>query len=157
MIESTVQNAAIEWLQNLGYSHKEGKSLRRDLKKVVLEDDLLSFLRSTYPELPDMAIVEAMAAFTQHEGMDVAHRNRDFHRKMTQGIDISWKDARGKEYAKHIYPINFSDPNKNSFVCADEVSIMGKNNRRCDLLIFINGLPLVVFEFKNAFDAKVGC
>lgn len=155
MIESTVQNAAIEWLQNLGYIHQEGKSLQRDLKKVVLEDDLRAFLQSSYPELPKMAIAEAMAAFTQHEGMDVAHRNRDFHRKMTQGIAISWKDAQSKEYARHIYPINFAEPKANRFVCADEVSIVGRNNRRCDLLIFINGLPLVVFEFKNAFDAKL--
>ncbi|MCZ4694584.1 type I restriction endonuclease subunit R [Ancylomarina euxinus] len=156
MIESTVQNAAIEWLQNLGYRHQEGNSLQRELKKVVLEDDLRAFLQSTYPELPATAISEALSAFTQHEGMDVDHRNRDFHRKMTQGIAISWKDAQDKEYARHIYPINFAEPDKNSFVCADEVKIEGKNNRRCDLLIFINGLPVVVFEFKNAFDANVG-
>ncbi len=156
MIESTVQNAAIEWLQNLGYIHQPGKLLKRDLKKVVLEDDLKAFLQNTYPELPASAIAETMAVFTQHEGMDVDNRNHDFHRKMTQGIDISWKDAQGKEYAKHIYPINFDAPKKNRFVCADEVSIVGRNNRRTDLLIFINGLPVVVFEFKNAFDAKVG-
>jgi len=156
MIEITVQKAAIECLEYLGYTRREGNSLKRDLKKVVLEDDLRSFLLRTYPGLPATAINEAMATFTQHEGMDMDHRNRDFHRKLTQGVSITWKDAHGKEQARHIYPINFKEPDKNTFVCADEVTIIGKNTRRTDLLIYINGLPLVVFEFKNMFDVVVG-
>jgi len=156
LIEITVQKAAIEMLQELGYNHIEGNSLKRDLKKVVLEEDLRAFLQSTYSNVPATAINEAMALFTQHEGMDLDHRNRDFHRKLTQGVDISWKDAHGNEQAKHVYPINYKAPNKNTFVVADEVTIIGKNTRRTDLLIYINGLPVIVFEFKNMFDKEVG-
>lgn len=156
MIEITVQKAAIECLQDLGYIHQEGNSLKRDLKKVVLEDDLRHFLQSTYKGVPATAINEAMAAFTQHEGMDLDHRNRDFHRKLTQGVSITWKDSHGKEQARHIYPINYEEPKQNKFVCADEVTIVGKNTRRTDLLIYINGLPLIVFEFKNMFDPEIG-
>ena len=156
--ESTAQNAAIEWLVALGYSHHEGNSLARDLKKVVLEDELRTFLKRTYPSLPATALNDAFAQFTQHEGMDTAHRNRNIHRKVTQGIDVSWKDAKGKEFAQHLYPINYQpgQTNQNSFICSDEVTIVGKNTRRTDLLIFINGLPLVVFEFKNPFLQEVG-
>nr|WP_319998411.1 type I restriction endonuclease subunit R [uncultured Draconibacterium sp.] len=156
MLEHTVQNAAIEWLQNLGYVHQEGNSLNRDLKKVVLEDDLRTFLQNTYTGVPATAINDAMAAFTQHEGMDLDYRNRDFHRKMTQGFSVTWKDAKGNEQARHIYPINYREPEKNKFICADEVTIIGKNTRRTDLLIFINGIPVIVFEFKNMFDKEVG-
>jgi type I restriction enzyme R subunit len=156
MIEITVQNAAIEYLKDLGYQHKEGNSLNRDLKKVVLEDELRNFLVSTYRDVPATAINEAMANFTQHSGMDLDHRNRDFHRKLTQGISVSWKDKNGKELAKHIYPINYREPEQNQFICSDEVKVIGKNSRRADLVIFINGLPLIVFEFKNMFDAEVG-
>ena len=155
MIEITVQKAAIEWLQALGYTHQEGNSLKRELKKVVLEDDLRAFLQTTYADVPATAINEATTAFTQHAGMDLDHRNRDFHRKLTQGVSVTWKDAQGKEQAKHMYPINYLEPQKNSFICADEVPIVGKNNRRTDLLIYINGLPLIVFEFKNMFDHEV--
>ena len=102
MIELTVQKAAIESLQELGYIHKEGNSLLRDLKKVVLEADLQTFLKNNYPGVPETAINEAMALFTQHEGMDLDHRNRDFHRKLTQGVSITWKDPHGKEQARHI-------------------------------------------------------
>ncbi len=154
--ELTVQKAAIEWLQNLGYTHQEGNSLTRDLKKVVLEESLLHFLQRTYPDVPPTALYDALAIFTQHEGMEIDYRNRDFHRNMTQGISISWKDVHGKEFARHIYPINYDTPEANEFICADEVTIIGKNTRRADLVIYINGLPVVVFEFKNMFDAEVG-
>ena len=156
MIELTVQKAAIECLQELGYEHREGNSLNRGLKKVVLEEDLRDFLTTTYHDVPATAINEALSAFTQHEGMDLDHRNRDFHLKMTQGVSISWKDASGKEQARHLYPINYKEPEKNTFLSADEVKIIGKNSRRTDLLIYINGLPLIVFEFKNMFDPQVG-
>jgi len=155
LLEHTVQRAAIEWLEALGYTYHEGNSLKRDLKKVVLEDELRGFLQRSYPHVPPTAINEVMAMFTHHAAMDVDHRNREFHLKLSQGIDISWKDANGNEKAEHIYPINYAQPEKNSFICADEVTIIGKNTRRTDLLIFINGLPLVVFEFKNPFDANV--
>ena len=155
--ESTVQNAAIEWLQALGYQHQVGNALdRKDLKKVVLENDLRAFLRTNYIGLPPAVIDEAIAIFTQHEGMEVAYRNHDFHKKMTQGVTISWKDAQGREYAEHIYPFNYLDVSKNKFCCVDELTIIGRNTRRTDLLIFINGLPIIFFEFKNPFDATVG-
>ena len=156
MKEITVQSAAIEWLQSLGYTHQEGNALERDLKKVVLEANLRRFLSATYPDVPPTAINEAVATFTQQEGMDVDYRNRSFHLKMTQGISVSWKDKSGKEQAKHIYPINYNEPEKNEFLCVDELTIVGKNTRRTDLLIYINGLPIVVFEFKNWFDQEVG-
>ncbi|MBD1261997.1 type I restriction endonuclease subunit R [Maribacter polysiphoniae] len=154
--EHTAQNAAIAWLKELGYTHIPGNALDRDLKKVVLETEFNNFLKTTYPEVPETARNEAFAQFTQHEGMEVAYRNRDFHRKLTQGMAIAWKDAQGNEKAKHLYPIDYAHPQNNSFIVADEVSIVGKNSRRTDLLIFINGLPLVVFEFKNPFDSTVG-
>ncbi|WP_282144256.1 type I restriction endonuclease subunit R [Cellulophaga baltica] len=154
--EHTAQNAAIAWLKSLGYNHIPGNALERDLKKVVLENELKNFLKTTYPNIPETARNEAFAQFTQHEGMEVAYRNQDFHRKLTQGIDIAWKDAEGNEKAKHLYPIDYKHPENNSFIVSDEVSIVGKNSRRTDLIIFINGLPLIVFEFKNPFDSTVG-
>lgn len=156
MQEYLVQQAAIEWLQALGYTYQEGNSLKRDLRKVVLQDELRGHLQRNYPHVPATALNEAFALFTQHEGMDLQHRNREFHRKFTQGVDITWKDAQGNEKAEHLYPINYAEPEKNSFLCADEVTFIGKNKRRTDLLIYINGLPLIVFEFKNPFDANVG-
>jgi len=156
LLESTIEKAAIEWLENLGYTYQPGNGLQRDLKKVVLEDELRSYLTKTYPELPATAVNEALAHFTQQTGMDLHYRNREFHLKLSKGISVSWKDEDGKEKAKHIYPINYDSPELNSFICSNQVVILGKNRRIPDLIIFINGLPLVVFEFKNMFDQEVG-
>lgn len=156
LLEHTVQTAAIDWLKEQGYDHREGNSLDRDLKKVVLDDALKNHLHRSYPDVPQTALNEAFHSFTQHQGMDVHYRNWDFHKKLTQGIDISWKDGDGKEYAKHVYPIDYQNPENNSFICSDEVTVIGKNKRRADLVIFINGLPLVLFEFKNLYNKDTG-
>jgi len=121
MIEITVQKAAIECLQTLGYTHSEGNSLKRDLKKVVLEEDLRGFLEKTYKDVPATAINEAMAAFTQHAGMDLDHRNRDFHLKMTQGVSISWKDASGKEISTGKYMAVWEKRN-GKYICVRDIS-----------------------------------
>ena len=144
--ELTVQKAAIEWLQELGYSYVEGSQLNRDLKKVVLEEVVRYHLEKSYPQLPPTAVNDAMAAFTQHQGMDLDYRNRDFHLKLTKGVPISWKDKDGREQAVQVYPVNYQDPKANTFHCAEEVSVVGKNNRRADLIIFINGLQWKHYE-----------
>ncbi len=156
LLESTLEKAAIEWLEALGYRYRHGNELPRELKKVVLEEELRLFITKTYPELPETAVNEALSVFLQQTGMDVHYRNREFHLKLSKGISITWKDAEGKEKAKHIYPINFEEPEKNSFVCSNQMVIVGKNKRIPDLIIYINGLPLIVFEFKNMFDQEVG-
>lgn len=154
LLELTIQRSAITWLQQLGYTYVPGSEQDRDLRKVVLENRLRSFLTETYSELPETVINEAVAAFTQHQGMDVHNRNREFHLKCTKGLAVSWKDKNGKEFARHIYPINYNEPLKNDFLCVDEVTTVGKNKRRPDLILYINGLPLVIFEFKNMWDAN---
>lgn len=154
--EITVENAAIQWLQELGYSYKPGKELNREHKKAALKDDLFRFLCENYSHVPETVLEEATSIFLTQSGMDVDTRNREFHLKLTKGISLSWKDKEGKEYAEHIYPINYDEPEKNSFICSNQVVIIGKNRRIPDLIIYINGLPLIVFEFKNMFDNDTG-
>ena len=154
--EITVENAAIEWLQKLGYSYKPGKELIREPKKAALKEDLFQFLSANYSHVPTTVLEEVATIFLTQTGMDLDTRNREFHLKMTKGISLSWKDKNDKEFAEHFYPINFNEPEKNSFICANQVVIIGKNTRKPDLIIYINGLPLVVFEFKNMYDSDTG-
>lgn len=154
--ELTVENAAIEWLLDLGYSYKHGKELNKEDKKAALASELFEFLKQNYPSIPEDVLEEATGTFLTQSGMDVHTRNREFHLKLTKGISVTWKDKHGKEYAEHIYPIDFKHPEKNSFICSNQVVIVGKNRRIPDLIIYINGLPLIVFEFKNMFDQDAG-
>lgn len=140
LIENTVEQAAIQWLEDQGYRYLPGPDIERPIKQVVLPDILRNFLRKTYVDIPQTALEEAQAQFTHPEGQDLHYRNRDIHRKITMGIDITWK-VQGKDKAAHLYPINFENPENNDFLCVNQFSIEGKNVRRPDLIIFINGLP----------------
>ncbi|OFZ01680.1 MAG: type I restriction-modification system endonuclease, partial [Bacteroidetes bacterium RIFOXYC12_FULL_35_7] len=161
LVESNVELAAIEWFESLGYTYVHGSdnSLRGDLganktllKKVVLESKLKSFIDSKYNHIPETARKEALSRFILNEGIELDYRNRDFHIKLSKGVDISWKDKEGKEFSEHVYAIDFENILNNEFLCVNQFSIEGKNNRRPDLIIFINGLSVALFEFKNMFD-----
>lgn len=150
--EATIEQATIDWLEDLGYTHKVGTAITHHPKDVVLKDELLAFIQKTYPQLPADMQALAVAEFTNNVGADLEHRNRSFHLKCTKGIDLNYEDAQGNEKAVHVYPIDFNNPENNSFWAVNQFSITGKNKRRPDIIIYINGLPLVLFELKNWYD-----
>ncbi len=154
LVESDIELAAIEWLTQLGYRYAEGAELHRSLKKVVLEDALEHFLLKKYAHLPDKVIQQAKQDFLYNKGADLHARNHAFHLKLSKGIDVDWKDEQGREHFEHVYCIDYDNVNNNDFLIVNQFSIEGRNNRRPDLIIFINGIPVVLFEFKNLFDAE---
>lgn len=150
--EATIEKATIEWLQDLNYTHKDGAAIVHNPKEVVLKDQLLTFIQQRYPQLPKDMQQLAVAEFTNNVGADLEHRNRTFHLKLTNGIDVDYEDSQGREKAAHIYPIDFDTPENNTFWVVSQFSVTGKNKRRPDLIVYINGLPLIVFELKNWYD-----
>ncbi|WP_233555568.1 type I restriction endonuclease [Pontibacter oryzae] len=78
-------------------------------------------------------------------------RNHAFHLKLSKGISKTWKDDSGKQHFGHFYSIAYDDVHQNDFRVVNQFTIIGKSNRRPDLIIFVNGLPLVLFEFKDMF------
>ena len=154
--EADIENAAIEWLTALGYQHVHGSELTRDQTKAVLEDRLAAFIARQYPHLPPMVQKEVIGEFTSLIGTDLYYRNHDFQKKLARGIDIDWKESDGTEKADHIYAIDYDNPANNEFLAVNQLVIEGKNRRIPDLIIFVNGLPLVVFEFKNWFSEDSG-
>lgn len=150
--EASIEQAALDWLEDLGYTHKDGAAIAHHPKDVVLKDELLAFIQKTYPQLPADMQTLAVAEFTNNVGADLEHRNRSFHLKCTKGIDLNYEDAQGNEKAVHVYPIDYSNPENNSFWAVNQFTITGKNRRRPDIIIYINGLPLVLFELKNWYD-----
>jgi len=154
--EYHIEKAAIEWLAQLGYEYKPGSDIERDVRSVVIESELYAFIEKKYSGLPPEEIKEVVKEIINNVGADLDYRNRDFHLKLTKGIDISYNTSTPlgvtKEHALHIYPIDFENPENNTFTCVNQLEIVGRNRRIPDLLIYINGLPLVVFEFKNWFD-----
>lgn len=152
LAESDVENAAIEWLEQHGYQYIHGPDIERQLKEVILKPNLYSFLKRQYQHLPEKTLQEIISLIILNTGIDLDHRNRDFHIKLSKGISYSWKDKDDEEHFEHIYPVDYNNPENNEFLAINQFTVEGKNTRRPDLILFVNGIPLVVFEFKNPFD-----
>lgn len=182
LAESDIEEAAIEWLLQLKpYHYMHGENIHRNRKKAVLEDVFENFLQQTYQHVPAKVLAEVKQEFLFNAGTDIHQRNHAFHLKLSKGISKTWKEnvhpsnspsgekqlpsregnnsplkgGKGdvdKQHFEHFYPINYKEPHKNDFLVANQFTIDGKNRRRPDLIIFINGLPVVLFEFKNLFD-----
>jgi type I restriction enzyme, R subunit len=152
LTESDLEKATIEWFLQLGYDYLPGAEIERPLKDVVLKYRFRNFLKKTYKNIPENKIDEIVKQFINNNGIDLDHRNRDYHLKMSKGIDVSWKEKDGTERAAHVHPIDFNDIDNNEFMIVNQFSIEGKNKRRPDVIIFINGIPVVVIELKNMFD-----
>lgn len=143
-------------MKRLGYEHEFGAKLREradfPLEAVVLTEALRRHLRARYSNLPDDAIETAIRIATNPEGVSVLQRNMNFHRLLTRGFEVKYKTASGEERYEHVYLINWDESEKNDFRVVSQLPIRGTNDRRPDLIIYVNGLPLVVFELKNPYD-----
>lgn len=123
----------------------------------MLEDVFEQFLQRRYPQVPPKVLAELKQEFLFNSGTDLHQRNLAFHLKLSKGISKTWKDDTGKQHFGHFYPIAYDAVSENDFRVVNQFTIVGKNKRIPDLIIFVNGLPLVLFEFKNLFsqDATV--
>lgn len=154
--EQDFEQAVIERLRRLQYEHDFGPELREreefQLEAVVMADALERHLRARYLKLPTDAIRTVIRLGTNPEGVTLIQRNQNFHRLLTRGIEIKFKDEHGQERFEHVYLVNWDEPTKNDFRVVSQLPIRGKNDRRPDVIVYVNGLPLVVFELKSPFD-----
>ncbi|MCX6141860.1 MAG: HsdR family type I site-specific deoxyribonuclease [Ignavibacteriales bacterium] len=150
--ETEFELTTIERIERLGYGYIHGEELDRPHEEVVLRDVLRRVLVKGYPDLPPRSIDEAVARFARPEGVDTLRRNMSFHNDLTRGIEVKVEHPNGKVEHRHLYAIDWDTPTNNEFLVVNQFPIHGKNDRRPDILIFINGLPLVLFELKNPYD-----
>ena len=158
--ESDIEQMLIEQLKAKGYSYLYGPDIAPDSEhpmrygfdEVVLRDKLESAVKRLNPSLPWQVQDEAIKTVLRIESPDLLANNEVFHRMLTEGIPVTiTKD--GVERGERIRLIDFSDPWNNDFVVVNQFTIIENgHNRRPDVILFVNGLPLVLFELKNAAD-----
>lgn len=161
--ESTFELNTIQRLQALGYRHRYGSELGRELHQVVLEDEMRDYLRRRYKHLPPQAIDLAVQVISGPEGVNLDRRNLHFQRLLREGHILRY-EVEGEVRFEHIYFLDFENqrPELNNFLVANQLTVQGAageaagNTRRLDIVIFVNGLPLVVFELKNPWDEYTG-
>lgn len=150
--ESDFELTTIERLAALGYEHLVGTELDRAHEEVILTDRLRTFLRSRYPDLPAASIDFAVARFSRPNGVDTLRRNLDFHVLATKGLEVPVDQQGQARTFKHVYPVDWDDPAANEFLVINQFPIRGQNDRRPDVMIFVNGLPVALFELKNPWE-----
>ena len=160
--EDHVELQSIEWFKDLGYDYVCGYDVapdgetpqRTDYRSVTLKDRLFSSLKRLNPEIPQSAINAAFSQLINPNIPALMSCNRQVHSWITKGVKVSYHEG-NQEVGKQLKVIDFENPENNDWLVVNQFTIHGaKQNRRPDVLVFINGLPLAVIELKNVADAK---
>ncbi len=159
--EDIVEQAALEWLSDTGYEIIHGPDIapgepaaeRDSFSDVILGQRLREAIARLNPHLPADAQEEAFRKVIRPDLPSLIQNNRTFHRRLRDGVEIEYRKADGSISGDHVQLMDFENPQNNDFVAANQFTIIeaGKN-RRPDVILFVNGLPVVVIELKNQAD-----
>jgi len=163
--EDLLEEAAIEILQSLGYDYVFGPDIslggdyeeRLDYREVILGNRVKDALFRINKGIPAEALEEAYRRIITFNSPMLEENNRSFHRLLTEGIDVSFAED-GNIRTKNVQIVDFSKEGikNNEFLVVNQFTIIENEERRPDLLIFVNGIPLVIIELKSASDENVG-
>ena len=159
--ESTVEDAALSWFKELGYGIGHGPHLapgepaaeRDSFGDVVLVERLREAIRRLNPSIPAEAQEEALRKVLRPETPSLTANNRRFHAMLRDGVEVEYRRADGSIAGDRVRLIDFDDPEANDWLAVNQFTVIeGQHNRRPDIVVFVNGLPLSVIELKNAAD-----
>ncbi len=162
--ESYLEEATIEWLEELGYQFIFGPDIahggnnveRKDFGDVFLRDRLEGALTRINPTIPTEPIEEALKKILVPVSPSLLINNKSFQKLITDGIDVRVKQKDASYRTEKVYLFDFEHPLNNEFIVVNQFTIIENNvNKRPDLVIFVNGIPLVVFELKSAAEENV--
>jgi type I restriction enzyme R subunit len=146
--EANYENAVIEMFRDhLGYAYRYGPDVARDYADPLYEADLLPSLRRVNPQLPESAIAEAVLKLRNLEG-GLIQKNIAFMDYLQNGIPVNFFDQ-GEQHSTLVRLLDFEETARNSFCVCNQWTIVENSEKRPDVILFINGLPLVVFELKS--------
>ncbi len=157
--ENEIEEIAIDYLERLGYTYISGTEIspdgehpERQYNQVILVTRLRDAIDKLNPDLSQDTKEEALKKVLRNESPDLLINNETFHRYLTEGIDVETRTNDGIRDVK-VYIVDFQHPENNEFLVVNQFTIIeGSQNKRPDIILFINGLPLVVIELKNATD-----
>jgi type I restriction enzyme R subunit len=158
--ESEIEQIALDILSSdLGYTVlygpdiAEGDRKERDYNEVVLQQRLKTAIDKFNPTIPEEAKEEAFKKALRTVTVSLADNNEHFHRMLTEGVDVKFSIGEGKTKTDKVWLIDFEKPKNNEFLAINQFTVVeNHNNKRPDIVLFVNGLPLVVIELKNATD-----
>ncbi len=159
LTEDEIEKMALETLQKQGYEIAFGGDVARDYNEVVLQTRLQNAINKINPDVPVDIREEALRIALRTQSTNQLVNNENFHKLLTDGVDVKGSSplgrggGEGRSKTFKVWLVDFKNENNNEFVAINQFTIIEKqNNKRPDIIIFINGLPLVVIEIKNATD-----
>ena len=158
--ESVVEQAALDWFRGLGYDVVGGpdmppgpQSLRESYADTIFPSVVRGALARLNPNLPAEALDDAFRKLTRLEGPTLEARNRAFHRLAVDGVTVEYRDAGGSIRGAPVRMFDFEQPSNNDWLVVNQFTVVESNHeRRPDIVLFVNGLPLAVIELKNPAD-----
>ena len=157
--EDIVELAALETLQELGWSYLHGSVIapdgsapeRRSFGDVVLVGRLEAAVARINPDAPEAARNEAMRRVLTGELPSLVEENRRIHKLLTEGVNVEFRGDDGKTASTKIWLIDLGNPDANDWLAVNQLVVVeNRTNRRPDVILFVNGMPLAVLELKNA-------
>jgi type I restriction enzyme R subunit len=159
--ESEVEEAALGWFEELGYAVLHGPDIapeepaaeRSDYHQVLLEGRLREALARLNPAIPADALDEAFRKVTRPESPALLVNNRALHRMLVDGVEVEYSRPDGSVAGDRARLVDFEDPKANDWLAVNQFTVVeGQHNRRPDVVVFVNGVPLAVIELKNPAD-----
>lgn len=163
--EGIVELAAMEWFQQLGYALRHGPEIapkapgseRADFAGVLLVDRLRNALFTLNPDIPGECLEEVIRHLQRPESPSLVENNKAFHILLRDGVDVEYRLADGSSKGDKVWLFDFDTPDRNDWLAVNQFTVIeriGSNdhNRRPDIVVFVNGIPLAVIELKNAAD-----
>ncbi len=146
--EADYENSIIELFEGMGYTHVYGPDVERDFRSplydAVLEDSLVRL----NPSLPSDAIADALSKLRNFENGELAQRNEVFMDYLQSGVPVSYS-VKGESRSAICYLADYDEPDNNSFSVANQWTVIENSTKRPDVVLFLNGLPVVVIELKS--------
>ncbi len=158
--ESTVEEAALELFSTLGYTIVHGPLIapgellaeRKDYSEVLLLGRLKEDLARINPTIPAEAIADAVRKLSSIAGPNLIESNRQFHQFLTDGVNVEYRE-KGRVVYDIVKLLDFDSPENNDWAAVNQFTIVeNRANRRPDIIIFLNGIPIALFELKNLAD-----
>ena len=146
--ESDYENSVIELFQNMDYNYVYGPNVDRDIKSPLYEDVLDESIRKINPGADEKAIVNALYKLHNFENADLISKNMVFMDYLQNGVEVQY-NKNGEETSTIIYLVDYDNVDNNSFIIANQWTFVEHSEKRPDVILFLNGLPVVLMELKS--------
>ena len=155
--EESFENVVITYLDEIGYDYIHGSNLKRDNKEVLLLDKLEHSLININKEIPQSSIKEAIRKIRTFETNDVFTNNKLFHRYLTEGVEVT-DFINGETVYNTVQLIDYDNIDNNDFLVVNQLEIVEDDIKKIpDVIVYVNGMPLVCMELKSTTREEVDC